>query len=55
MAIRHDLAPVSSDPSGNLGFHDQVSDGWQLVGAAEIDGGGAWVVVRADVGGARSD
>lgn len=51
MTMPHDLALVSSDPSGNLGFHDQVSDGWQLVGAAEIDGSGGWVVVRADVGG----
>lgn len=42
---------LSGDPSGNLGFHDQVSDGWQLVGAAEIDGSGGWVVVRADHGG----
>lgn len=51
MTMPHDLAPVSSNPSGNLGFHDQVSDGWQLVGAAEINGSGGWVVVRADLGG----
>lgn len=25
--------------------------GWKLVGAAEIDGSGGWVVVRADQGG----
>jgi len=42
---------VSGDPTGNLGFHDQVSDGWSLAGAAEIDGSGGWVVVRADQGG----
>jgi len=47
-----DFVVVSSDPTGNLGFHDQVSDGWHLVGAAEIDGSGGWVVVRADRGGA---
>ena len=51
MTMPHDVAPLSSDPSGNLGFHDQVSDGWQLVGAAEIDGSGGWVVVRADFSG----
>jgi hypothetical protein len=34
-----------------MGFHDQVSDGWHLVGAAEIDGSGGWVVVRVDHGG----
>ena len=46
-----DVAPISSDPTGNLGFHDQVSNGWQLVGAAEIDGSGGWVVVRGDLDG----
>jgi hypothetical protein len=33
---------------GNLGFHDQVSAGRTLVGSAEIDGSGGWVVVRQD-------
>ena len=42
---------MSSDPTGNLGFHDQLSDGWTVVGAAEIDGSGGWVVIRADRGG----
>jgi hypothetical protein len=42
---------VSSDPTGNLGFHDQLSDEWPVVGATEIDGSGGWVVIRADHGG----
>ena len=46
-----DFVPVSGEATGNLGFHDQVSDGWKLVGAAEIDGSGGWVVVRTDHGG----
>jgi hypothetical protein len=37
---------------GNLGFHDQVSAGRTVVGAAEIDGSGGWVVVRQDRAGA---
>ena len=38
--------PEATRLAGNHDFHDQVSDGWQLVGAAEIDGSGGWVVVR---------
>ena len=37
---------------GNLGFRDQVSAGRTLVGLAEIDGSGGWVVVREDRAGA---
>jgi hypothetical protein len=33
---------------GNLGFRDQASAGRTLVGLAEIDGSGGWVVVRED-------
>ena len=43
---------VPIDLTGNLGFRDQVSDGWQVVGAAEINGHDGWVVVRADRRGA---
>jgi hypothetical protein len=37
---------------GNLGFRDQVSPGRSVVGYAEIDGSGGWVVVRDDRNGA---
>jgi hypothetical protein len=43
-----DIVPEPNVPIGNLGFHDQVSDGLSVVGSAEIDGSGGWVVVRAD-------
>ena len=44
----HGGVSVPGMAHGNLGFRDQVSAGRTLVGLAEIDGSGGWVVVRED-------